>query len=55
MPLEELAQVDRVIALAGGEAKTEAIHGALRTGCIDVLITDVFTGARLAEASDTAK
>ncbi|MFV0332550.1 MAG: sugar-binding transcriptional regulator [Tropicimonas sp.] len=49
MPLEELARVDRVIALAGGPTKTEAIQGALRTGSIDVLITDVFTASRLLE------
>ena len=45
--LEELGQIDRVIALAGGQSKTEAIRGALRTGVIDILITDRFTAARL--------
>ena len=45
--LEELGQIDRVIALAGGLSKTEAIRGALRTGVIDILITDRFTAARL--------
>nr|WP_321455967.1 sugar-binding transcriptional regulator [uncultured Cohaesibacter sp.] len=47
MPLDALAKVDRVIALAGGATKTEAIHGALRTGCLDILITDNFTAERL--------
>jgi DNA-binding transcriptional regulator LsrR (DeoR family) len=47
MSLEELTGVDRVLALAGGQAKTEAIRGALRTGVIDVLITDRFTAERL--------
>lgn len=47
MTLEELAAVDRVIALAGGQSKTEAISGALQTGAIDLLITDKFTAARL--------
>lgn len=47
MPLEDLGGVDRVLALAGGQAKTEAIRGALRTGVIDVLITDRFTAERL--------
>ncbi|WP_299815613.1 sugar-binding transcriptional regulator [uncultured Roseibium sp.] len=47
MPLEDLAHVERVVALAGGETKTEAIRGALRTGKIDVLITDRFTAERL--------
>ena len=50
MTLEELAHVDRVIALAGGSSKTEAILGALRTGVIDILITDKFTAARLVNA-----
>jgi DNA-binding transcriptional regulator LsrR (DeoR family) len=47
MALEELQGVDRVLALAGGQAKTEAIRGALRTGVIDILITDKFTAERL--------
>ena len=47
MSLEEQARIDRVIALAGGGTKTEAIRGALRTGVIDVLITDRFTAERL--------
>jgi len=51
--LDELASVDRVIALAGGKAKTNAIAGALRTGAINVLITDRFTAARLLEIEDT--
>lgn len=50
MTLEELERVDRVIALAGGSSKTEAILGALRTGVIDILITDKFTAARLVNA-----
>jgi DNA-binding transcriptional regulator LsrR (DeoR family) len=47
MTLDELAKVDRVMALAGGESKTDAIRGALRTGVIDLLITDRFTAERL--------
>lgn len=47
MTLGELGEVDRVMALAGGQAKTRAIEGALRTGTIDILITDRFTAARL--------
>lgn len=45
--LDDLRKADRVIALAGGEAKTAAIAGALRLGLIDVLVTDKFTAARL--------
>ena len=37
-----------MIALAGGASKTLAIMGALRTGAIDVFVTDKFTAARLA-------
>ncbi|WP_116134104.1 sugar-binding transcriptional regulator [Tropicimonas sp. IMCC34043] len=51
MPLEDLAKVDRVIGLAGGKAKTEAIDAALKTGCIDILITDNFTARRLVEGT----
>ncbi len=45
--LDELRRTGRVIALAGGAAKTAAIAGALRTGVIDVLVTDRFTAERL--------
>lgn len=45
--LEDLKRADRVMALAGGESKTEAISGALKLGIIDVLVTDKFTAARL--------
>ena len=41
-PLDE-----RVIGLAGGKAKTDAIAGALRLGVIDMLVTDRFTAERL--------
>lgn len=46
-PLEDLHRVERVIALAGGAKKTEAIAGALRVGVIDTLVTDKFTAERL--------
>lgn len=45
--LQELTKADRVMALAGGESKTNAIAGALKLGVIDVLVTDKFTAARL--------
>lgn len=47
---EALAGIDRVVALAGGPSKVEAIRGALRTGVIDLLITDKFTAERLTDA-----
>jgi DNA-binding transcriptional regulator LsrR (DeoR family) len=49
LPLESLARVDRVIALAGGAKKTAAIAGALRVGVVDMLVTDKFTAQRLIE------
>jgi DNA-binding transcriptional regulator LsrR (DeoR family) len=49
LPLEELARVERVIALAGGAKKTDAIAGALRVGVIDMLVTDKFTAQRLVD------
>jgi DNA-binding transcriptional regulator LsrR (DeoR family) len=45
--LEDLRKTNRVMALAGGESKTQAIAGALKLGVIDVLVTDKFTAARL--------
>ncbi len=50
---DELAQIDRVIALAGGRTKVKAIRAALRTGAIDLLITDKFTAARLTGVEET--
>lgn len=47
--LEELKQVDRTIAVAGGLRKLAAIRGALRGGLIKVLITDRFTAEELAK------
>ncbi len=40
LTLEDLSKVATVIAVAGGEEKVTAIKGALKTGFIDVLITD---------------
>lgn len=45
--LEDLRRTDRVMALGGGESKTQAIDGALKLGVIDVFVTDKFTAARL--------
>jgi DNA-binding transcriptional regulator LsrR (DeoR family) len=47
MTLDELSKTGRVIALAGGRSKTLAIHGALKAGVIDLLVTDKFTAGRL--------
>ena len=43
----ELRAIPTVIAVAAGEAKAEAIRGAARTGCIDVLVIDERTAATL--------
>ena len=47
--LEQLTQVKRVVGVAGGAEKIQAILGALRGGLIDVLITDSLTAAQLLE------
>ncbi|WP_337270165.1 sugar-binding transcriptional regulator [Oryzifoliimicrobium ureilyticus] len=47
LPLEDLRNVERVVALAGGSKKIAAIAGALRVGVIDILVTDKFTAQRL--------
>jgi DNA-binding transcriptional regulator LsrR (DeoR family) len=44
---DELKAVPTVIAVAAGPDKSEAIRGAARTGCIDVLVTDELTAQRL--------
>ncbi|MDE0534370.1 MAG: hypothetical protein OXI01_23400 [Albidovulum sp.] len=49
MTLEKQARTDRVFALAGGRAETDAIRGALMTREVDVLISDKFTAERLQE------
>ena len=47
--LDELRKIDRVIAVAGGEGKAEAIKGALRGGYVDVLVTDDLAAQRVLE------
>lgn len=43
----EIRNIPRVIAVAGGSEKYEAIKGALKSGLVDVLITDYETGKKL--------
>ena len=47
MSLEQLAKVDRAIAVAGGARKFKAILGALRGKWINVLVTDRCTAEQL--------
>jgi DNA-binding transcriptional regulator LsrR (DeoR family) len=47
--LETLQQVDRVVGIAGGAGKVDAILGALLGRHINVLITDVNTAKKLLE------
>lgn len=46
---EGLRLVPRVVAVAGGWRKLQALHGTMRSGLVDVLITDSGTARRLAE------
>lgn len=48
--LEELQQINRVVGLAGGPQKLQAIRSALKGGLIDVLITDHKTASHLLDA-----
>lgn len=45
--LDQLKKIPRVVGVAGGSAKLNAIRGALRGGLLDVLITDKDTAASL--------
>ncbi len=47
----DIKKIPRVIAIAGGLEKYKAIHGALESGLIDVLITDYKTGIKLLEGN----
>lgn len=47
--LDQLCKVDRVVGVAGGGHKVEAILGALRGKLVNVLITDQVTARRLLE------
>lgn len=47
LTLEDLQRIPRVIGVAGGAGKLEAILGALRGGYVNILITDDVTAAML--------
>jgi DNA-binding transcriptional regulator LsrR (DeoR family) len=50
--LDELRQIERVIAVAGGREKFEVIRGALRGKLITTLITDNVTAQKLTQDGD---
>lgn len=50
--IEQLRKAKRVLAVAGGPHKVRAIQAALRTGAIDVLLTDEATALALLRAAD---
>jgi len=47
--VEQLRRVPRVVAVAAGPEKVEAIRGALATGVIHILVTDGATASGLVE------
>jgi len=47
MTLDEIKAIPRVVGLAGGSRKVDAIRGVLLGHYVDVLITDRFTAAKL--------
>ncbi|MBT5828749.1 MAG: sugar-binding transcriptional regulator [Candidatus Latescibacteria bacterium] len=55
MNLEQLRQVPRVVAIAGGQRKWKAVRGALTGGLIDVMITDQYTAATLVKQAKDSK
>ncbi|HEY75110.1 MAG TPA: sugar-binding transcriptional regulator [Thermoflexia bacterium] len=50
---EDIHTIGQVIGVAGGAAKAEAILGALRGGCVDVLITDDTAAERVLALDET--
>lgn len=49
-----LKKIPNVIAIAGGYKKARAILGALRVGCVDILITDSEAAKEIARLADVA-
>jgi DNA-binding transcriptional regulator LsrR (DeoR family) len=52
--LSDLAQIPKVVGVAGGSHKVEAILGALRGGYLDVLVTNELAALRLLELEHAA-
>lgn len=53
--IETIKKIKYVIAVAGGEHKSHAILGAVRSGLIHVLVTDSFTAAKMLEIIESEK
>jgi DNA-binding transcriptional regulator LsrR (DeoR family) len=51
LSLDQIADIPTVIGVAGGPGKAKAILGALRSGCLDVLITDYQCAQEIVKAS----
>ena len=49
--MECLKHIKSVILVACGDSKIDAIHAAMRTGCIDILITDETTARKVLNKS----
>lgn len=52
--LAQLRNAERVIAVAGGVHKADAVRAALLTGVIDVLLTDESTALHILQSGDAA-
>jgi DNA-binding transcriptional regulator LsrR (DeoR family) len=52
LTLDEIRQIETVVGVAGGDAKYNAIQGAVRGQLIDVLVTDDATARRLLEETN---
>ena len=53
--LDQLCQIPTVVALAHGPNKVSPMLGALRTGCVDVLITDRWTAESVLVLDDISR
>jgi DNA-binding transcriptional regulator LsrR (DeoR family) len=52
--IEGLRAVPRVVAVAGGAAKADAIRGALRSGIVRILVTDAAAASAIVGSDDHA-
>jgi DNA-binding transcriptional regulator LsrR (DeoR family) len=53
--IDELKKVPTTVAISGGLEKTKAILGALRTRCLDVIITDLRTAEAVLKLDDETR